>query len=76
MKKTIKITGNRAGVNLSIPADIYFEGGAEFFARIVVGNIEADKKLRTFALNRLKNYAKKHNAILIINGKTEETYEI
>ncbi len=67
--KIIKINGNRAGVNLSIPAKIYFQGGVEYFARVAVGNIPVDEKLKNFALNKLKKIAKKHNVIVIINGK-------
>jgi len=65
-EKIIKINGNKAGVNLSIPANIYFNGGIEYFARVVVDNCDGNKD---FAMAQLKRIAIKNNAKLIINNK-------
>jgi len=62
----IKISGNVNGVNLSIPSRIYFNGGIEYFSRVVVGNCPGDFD---FALKYLKKVAKKYNAKLFINNK-------
>jgi len=64
--KALRISGNEAGAYLSIPDKILAEGGAEYFARVVVGNAEGDK---TFALQRLIKMCRKHKRNLIINGE-------
>jgi len=66
--KPFKISGNKNGVNLSIPDKILTEGGAEYFARVVVGNVEGNK---TFALQQLIKMCKKHKRNLIINKEVK-----
>ena len=64
--KIIRISGNKSGVSLGVPANIYFNGGVEYFARVAVGNYDGDKN---FAIAQLKKIAIKNNAKLIINNK-------
>jgi len=66
--KIAKINGSKAGICLSMPAKMFYYPGAEYFARIVVGNVEGDKE---FALKRLKKLAAQHGCRLIINGRFE-----
>lgn len=64
--KVMRINGNKVGVNLSIPAHIYFSGGVEYFARVVVANCQGDKQ---FAIQQLRKIAMLNNVKLIINNK-------
>jgi len=65
--KPFVIKGDKRGVRLSIPQKIWAMGGAEFFARTAVGNIEGNKE---FAIKQLKKMAEKHGTFVIINRKT------
>ena len=65
--RALTITGNENGVKMSVHYKAYNNTGAEWWARILVGNVPADNKLLSFAKEQILKI--KWLDYIVINGE-------
>ena len=67
MERQLIVTGNINGIKMSVHHKAYFNTGAEWWARILVGNIPSNKKLYDFAKEQIVKI--KELDSIIVNGE-------